>query len=80
MLYRNKELNISSKLIDEYLFTVHAGIEKYFCDCSMHRVFGIDVTKDDDLTDFSAFDITEAVEKCMKEDIDAVRLRKECHD
>lgn len=76
MLYRNHNLTINKDYLEEYKARVHAPVEKYFCDTAIHRVYGVDVTEDDDLENFTDEDIENAVISCMREDMNAVS-RKE---
>ncbi len=76
MLYRGRKINISKDIFMKYLFHCHAPIEKYFVDCAMHRKYDVDVRDDEDITDFSDYQIEEAVLSCAEEDIKAVGLMR----
>ncbi|MCR5669660.1 MAG: hypothetical protein K6G10_01525 [Butyrivibrio sp.] len=76
MLYRNRNLNLDKKLLYAYLIKVHAPVDKAFIDCAIHREFGVDVTSDDAIENFTDVEIEEAVKKCAKEDILAVQMRR----
>ena len=67
---------VKEEYLESYKQKVHAPVEKYFCDTSVHRVFGVDVTCDDDLENFSDTEIENAIISCMKEDIVAVSIKR----
>lgn len=76
MTYRGRELNISADIFKKYLVFCHAPIEKYFIDSAIHRKFNVDVTCDSDISDFSCYEIEEAINACANEDILAMQLKR----
>ena len=74
--YRKRSLPVDEELIKRFEYHVHAKIEMYYCDSAIHRKYSVDVKEDDDILDFSDYEIAEVVEKCMEEDIEAVQKRR----
>lgn len=75
--YRNREIAIDKGLCERFKNIVHAPIEKFYFDSAFHRKADIDVVSDDDIIDFSDYEIAAIVEQCMNEDIEAVKKRNE---